>query len=244
MAPAEFEALKPERLRGAVCVVFDVLRATSSMITALACGAEAILPVSEIAEALEVRRREPSVLLAGERRGLRIRAAQTGGVDFDFGNSPREFTRDKVEGKRIVTTTTNGTRALRAAAPARATLVSSFLNLGATARWIRKQDPEELVVVCGGTFEEAAFEDILAAGALCKAVWPFGDECHISDSVQVAAQLYSGWQEDLAGAMASALNARRLLSNPDLKEDVAWCIQRDSRDIVALLQPDGWIRMV
>jgi 2-phosphosulfolactate phosphatase len=243
MAPAEFETLKPERLRDAVCVVFDVLRATSSMVAAFAHGADAILPVSEIQQALEARRDDPFVLLAGERHGLRIRAERTGGVDFDLGNSPREFTRDKVAGRKIVTTTTNGTRALRAAASARAVLISSFLNLGATARWVLSQNPADLIVVCGGTFEEAAFEDVLAAGALCKAVWPFGAECHISDSVQIAAQLYSGWRDNLSGAMASALNARRLLANPDLKDDVAYCIQLDAFDLVASLRSDGWIRV-
>jgi 2-phosphosulfolactate phosphatase len=243
MAPAEFEALKPERLQNAVCVVFDVLRATSSMVTAFAQGAEAVLPVSEISEALDARRRDPAVLLAGERHGLRIRAAQTGGVDFDFGNSPREFTRDKVSGKKIVTTTTNGTRALRAAAPAKATLICSFLNLNATARWLRKEQPEELLVICGGTFEEAAFEDVLAAGALCHAVWPGNEDCHISDAAEIARQLYGLWKDNLSGAMQGALNARRLLANPDLKDDVAYCLQLDSLDIVASLRTDGWIRV-
>src|SRR5689334_12937954 len=113
-APAEFVALRERDLRDTVCVVFDVLRATSSMVTALANGAEAIIPVSEIAEALAIQERNPRVLLAGERDGVRIQSALTGGIAFDLGNSPREFTRENVSGKTIVITTTNGTRALRA----------------------------------------------------------------------------------------------------------------------------------
>jgi hypothetical protein len=111
-APAEYASLNQHDLRQTVCVVFDVLRATSTMVAALDNGAAAIVPVADIAEALDLRRREPDVLLAGERNGLRIQGDLTGGIEFDLGNSPREFTRARVEGRTIVMTTTNGTRAL------------------------------------------------------------------------------------------------------------------------------------
>ncbi|HZM04685.1 MAG TPA: 2-phosphosulfolactate phosphatase, partial [Candidatus Saccharimonadales bacterium] len=77
-SPAEFSALKGWNLAGTVCVVFDVLRATTSMMAALAHGASRIFPAGSIAEALELRRTHPGALLAGEREGLRIRAALTG----------------------------------------------------------------------------------------------------------------------------------------------------------------------
>src|SRR5262245_15426629 len=131
--PADFAGLKQRDLADTVCVVFDVFRATSSMIAALANGATAIVPVSEIPDALEFRRRDPQTLLAGERDGVRILAAQTGGIDFDLGNSPREFVREKVAGKTIAMTTTNGTRALQSCARAKQVLIGSFLNLRATA---------------------------------------------------------------------------------------------------------------
>ncbi|MCL5097419.1 MAG: 2-phosphosulfolactate phosphatase, partial [Candidatus Omnitrophica bacterium] len=127
-SPAELDLLERRDLRRTTCVVFDVLRATSTMLTALANGARAIMPVVEIEEALAIRRRQPEVLLAGERGGLRIRSAQTGSVDFDLGNSPREFTRERVCGKAIVMSTTNGTRALRACAGAAATLRDDFTS--------------------------------------------------------------------------------------------------------------------
>src|SRR5437899_60286 len=117
-APAELSGLAERDLGQTVCVVFDVLRATSSMVMALSNGASAILPVEEIAHALSVRASDPKVLLAGERQGTRIEARLTGGIEFDLGNSPREFTSDKVRRKRIVMTTTNGTRALAACAGA------------------------------------------------------------------------------------------------------------------------------
>src|SRR6516162_3651732 len=96
--PADFAALKKRKLDHTLCVVFDIFRATSSMVTALASGAAAIVPVGEIPEALAIKRETPDVLLAGERDGIRIRAKLTGGIDFDLGNSPREFTREKVAG--------------------------------------------------------------------------------------------------------------------------------------------------
>jgi len=137
-------------------------------VTALHHGANAIVPVSEIAEALALRRRQPDVLLGGERDGVRIRAAQTGGVDFNLGNSPREYTPEKVRGKTIVSTTTNGTRALRACAGAKTVLAASFLNLAATAGFVQKLHPAELLLVCAGTGENVAPEDVLAAGALAE----------------------------------------------------------------------------
>src|SRR5512138_2943298 len=101
LSPAEFPILAQRDLSKAVCVVFDILRATSSMVTALANGAEAIIPVAEILEAVAIKQVKPEVLLAGEREGVRIRGHLTGGMDFDLGNSPKEFTPAKVRGKTI-----------------------------------------------------------------------------------------------------------------------------------------------
>ena len=168
LSPAELPALARRDLRNAACVVFDVLRATSTIVTALHNGAKAVIPVAEISEALAIRQKQPGVLLGGERDGVRIRAGQTGGGDFDLGNSPREYTPEKVHGKTIVSTTTNGTRALRACAGAQTVLAASFLNLTATAQFIRQLQPAQILLVCAGTRENVADEDVLAAGALCE----------------------------------------------------------------------------
>ncbi|HEX5398309.1 MAG TPA: 2-phosphosulfolactate phosphatase, partial [Verrucomicrobiae bacterium] len=169
LTPAELPALAKRDLRETICVVFDVLRATSTIVTALHNGAKGIIPVSEISEALALRhsefgiRNSEFILLGGERNGMRIRAAQTGGTDFDLGNSPREYTPDRVRGKTIVSTTTNGTRALRACVGARTVLAGSFLNLAATAEFIKKLLPAQVLLVCAGTRENTALEDVLAA---------------------------------------------------------------------------------
>lgn len=241
-SPAEFAALRERDLSQSVCVVFDILRASTSMVTALGNGAEAIIPVGEISEALAIRRDRPDVLLAGEREGLRIRAELTGGIDFDFGNSPREFVAEKVQGRTIVMTTTNGTRALRACAGAQTVLVSSFLNLRATYMWITDHRPSNLILVCSGTFDEPALEDILAAGAVCERVWPLYGGGHISDSAEVARRIYPLMQYDLLGAMKHSRNGRRLLGNPDLRSDVWFSVQRETVSFIAEMDWDGAVR--
>src|SRR5262245_31447188 len=94
--PAEYRTLGQRDLENSVCVVFDILRATSTIVTALAHEAKAVIPVMEITEALSLRKSNRDYLLAGERDGLRIGSVLTGGIEFDLGNSPREYTRDKV----------------------------------------------------------------------------------------------------------------------------------------------------
>ena len=242
--PAEFAALRQRDLSQTVCVVFDVLRATTSMVTALTNGAREIIPVCEIAEAVALRQARPDLLLAGERNGLRILRAQTGSVDFDLGNSPREFTRDRVGGRAIAMTTTNGTRALQACRGARRVLVGSFLNLGAVADWLARERVADLLLVCSGTLEEASYEDVLGAGALCDAVWEQFSGGLVADSAQVAREIYRQGSDDLLAAVQRARNARRLLAVPELREDVTVCLQRATTNVLAELGADGVVRRV
>jgi 2-phosphosulfolactate phosphatase len=212
------------------------------MITALANGAQAIIPVAEISEALALKQKSPDVLLAGERNGVRIRSDLTGSIDFDLGNSPRDFTAEKVQGRSIVMTTTNGTRALRACAGARMILVSCFLNLRATTNWLRENEPAHLILVCSGTFDEPALEDVLAAGALCEKIWSNYAGGHVSDSAEIARRIYPLLQFNLAEAMKHSRNGRRLLANPELRDDVYLCVQRETASFVASLLPSGVVR--
>lgn len=241
-APAEFRQLGERDLRGTVCVVFDVLRATSTMVTAMAHDAAGIVPVSEIEEAVRLRQSDRSLLLAGERKGMRIGGDLSGGVEFDFGNSPREFRRERIGKRTIVMTTTNGTRALRACAGAAAVVIGSFLNLNAVANWVERSEADNLLVVCSGTMEECAYEDSLGAGALCHRIWE-AFKTGASDSAQMARQLYLGAQSDLLEALSTARNARRLLAHSELADDVAYCCQRDLFDVVPVMGSDGVVRV-
>ena len=195
------------------------------------------------AEALSIRQRQPEVLLAGERDGVRIEGHLTGGVGFDLGNSPREFTAARVGGRTIAMTTTNGTRALRACAPAAAVLLGSFLNLRATAEFIEGSTPPHLLLVCSGTLDQAAYEDVLGAGALCDLLWPKYGGGAVADSAHIARRLFRLEQNDLLAAVAQSRNGRRLMAHPDLREDVPFCVQRDLFRLVAELGKDGWVRI-
>jgi 2-phosphosulfolactate phosphatase len=237
--PAEFRALRQHDLANLTCVVFDVLRATSTMVTALANGAAAFIPVEEISEAIALRRERPDALLAGERDGLRIGSALTGGLEFALGNSPREFTPEKVKGRTIISTTTNGTRALRACVGAEAVVIGSFQNLSATAEFILRHRPGRLLLVCAGTGESAALEDTLAAGALCDRMVSGLPPCDLHDSAEIALRVYRQAQADLPQAARCALNARRLLAHPELRDDVEFCLRRDSHPVTAVMGADG-----
>jgi len=241
LSPAEYQARRARGFAGAVCVVFDVLRATSVIVTGLANGASGFVPVEEIAEALGMRAKFPGALLAGEREGLRITAAQSGGVEFDFGNSPREYVRSRVSEKVIISTTTNGTRALRACETADEVAAGSFLNLAATVNWLQSRGTSRVVLVCAGTGESAALEDILCAGAVCDLL-ATDQSCVVDDSAEAARRVFRETRNDLLGAIRHARNGRRLLENPELRDDVEYCLRQDAFGIVGLMGRDGMIR--
>jgi 2-phosphosulfolactate phosphatase len=239
--PAEFEALHGRDLSATTCVVFDILRATSSIITALANGAAAVIPVEQISEAVQFKSAAPTVLLAGERDGFRITSQLTGNIDFDLGNSPREFKPERVRGKTIVLTTTNGTRALKACGAAGKVLVGSFLNMNTIARHIRLSADTDLLLICSGTHEEASYEDTLAAGSLVDLLLPLFKDGKIADSAHLARNAFLLARIDLEGAMQFARNGRRLLGIPELREDVAFCLRRDVFPLLAQLEKNGRI---
>lgn len=225
-APIECEALRVRDLEQTTCVVFDVLRATSTMVTALHNGAAGVMPVRTIDEALRLREANPGLLLAGERDGLRISAAVSGGVEFDLGNSPREFTREKVAARMIAMTTTNGTRALRACGNANVVFAASFLNMRATAQAVLQHANPELIIVCAGTHEEASYEDALGAGALCECLTA-ADKWQISDGAKMAQMLFSQRKNGIREAFASSRNGHRLDQIPELRDDLDFCSQID-----------------
>jgi 2-phosphosulfolactate phosphatase len=241
--PSDYEALRPARLTEAVCVVFDILRATSSMVTALSHGARDIRPARQVADAVRLKQLQPDCLLAGERDGLRIRADATGGIEFDLGNSPREFTRPVVEGKSIVMTTTNGTRAWQACRGAHTTLIASFLNLRATADYVLELR-RPFVLICSGTGERVAYEDVLGAGALVGLISRALSAMPLADSALMAQRLYESEERDLGRALAGSANGRRLTGLPELQGDVAFCAQRDCFPIAAGARGDDPIAVI
>jgi 2-phosphosulfolactate phosphatase len=173
----------PEELERATAIVIDVLRATTTIITALAAGAEDVIVCLEPAEAVEIASRFSSgmAVTGGERGGLKI-------AGFDLGNSPSEYTPSSVRHKSVVFTTTNGTRALARCAAAQRVLLAGFVNMSAVADRIADNDRVQLV--CAGTDGEVTLEDVLLAG------WLAQDWSHrrdppraLGDAAQLAAAL-------------------------------------------------------
>jgi 2-phosphosulfolactate phosphatase len=217
--PAGIARLAERDLSGTTCVVFDVLRATSSMVTGLARGVEALIPVVTVEEALETRGRFPGALLGGERLGERIEG-------FDLGNSPFEY--EGCAGRRIITTTTNGTVALRACASAASVWVGAVLNVGAVVERLRCEQPAEVLLVCAGTFETLALEDVWAAGRVLEGLG--ADTGGWSDSAWTAWSVARAWPR-AEEALRASRNGRALLAKGRDRE-VAWCAQESALNVV------------
>ena len=221
--PAEIATILPARnLTKTTCVVFDVLRATSSMVTALAHGATEIYPVRTIEEAHGLKVRMPSAVLGGERQGDII-------PGFEVGNSPVEY-RDRVRGRQIITTTTNGTIAMRAVERAQRVLVGAVLNIEAVASVLRQTWPDLVLIVCAGTFSDFALEDACAAGLL---IGYLGAES-LSDSAHAALAITQLYSEPLSALRASRNG--RVLMGTDRAADVEWCAQLSRYQVVGEMQ--------
>jgi 2-phosphosulfolactate phosphatase len=166
---------------GKTAVIIDVLRASSTIVTALESGATAVIPCGDPAEARRFRGTAPSsnVLLGGERHGVRIEG-------FDLGNSPAEYTPAVVAGRRIVFTTTNGTRALLKCHDADQIVIGCWLNLASLAEWLSVRTGE-IHLVCAGTDGIISGEDVLAAGAIVLALQKLLSEGpDLNDSAAIA----------------------------------------------------------
>ena len=216
-------------LTGRAVVVIDVLRATSTIVTALAAGAKAVVPAASSDEAvrLTANLERNGIVLAGERRMLKIDG-------FALGNSPREMTSEAVAGKTLFLATTNGTPALLAAQGGDPVLVAAALNFSAVAERARHLFAErsELVIVCAGREKQFALEDAYTAGRLIKAVKKGvpPKKLLLNDAAQVSLDLAAqqgGWL-DAFGASGAALQ----LNEVGLGDDVTFCAQPDRLTIV------------
>jgi 2-phosphosulfolactate phosphatase len=219
--------LAPGDLAGRGIVVIDALRATTTVITALANGAKAVIPAATSEEAVRLASNleKDGVLLAGERRSLRIEG-------FALGNSPREMTPAAVAGKTIVLATTNGTPALLAAQGGDPVLVGAPANFKALVERARALLVErgDLAIVCAGREKQFALEDAYTAGRLIKAVKKGLRRLVLNDAAQAALGVvdqFANWEEALAST-----DAARQLADADLAEDVSFAAKADRFGLV------------
>lgn len=201
-------------------MAIDVLRATTVMSVATSNGALCIIPVKEPAEAQRAKASiEGPVLLGGERNADKIEG-------FDLDNSPLSYTRQAVEGRTIVMTTTNGTLAIANSRSASRVFVASFLNADAVAEAIA-DEPTDVYIVCAGTAGEFTIEDALCGGYLAQLLtdkW----QCEVNDFALAMMSLYKSAGGNVRHILEQGEHYARLVRK-GYAADVEVCTNRSQR---------------
>jgi 2-phosphosulfolactate phosphatase len=221
-SPALFEK---ELHTESIVVIIDVFRASSAICNAFENGASSIIPVSTVEEARDYKSK--GYLVAAERDGFVL--------DFaDFGNSPFNFTRDKVGGKTIAYSTTNGTGIINQSSAAYAVAIGSFLNLSALSRWIIEQE-RDVLLFCAGWKNRFNIEDSVCAGAYADKLMANGHFSTICDSTLAAMDLWSLASPDLPGYIEKAAQRSRL-RDKKLDECIGFCLTPDISDKIPVIR--------
>jgi 2-phosphosulfolactate phosphatase len=225
-----------------VCVVVDVLRASSSIVTLLESGASHVVAAKDTTEARRLHERMPYHLLCGEEHGLPP-------AGFDYGNSPSEFSRLHLDGKPAILATSNGTRILAALAEASSLLVGCLLNRTAVAQaavGIARDRDLDVTIVCSAAYGGSVFvlEDVLGAAAIADAALRLPDPPQPHDAARFACDAFEGASRDLPAAVRSAYHAQELV-DVGLGEDVAYCARLDVSSVAPVVQrgEDGVLRI-
>ncbi len=206
-------------------VVIDVLRASSTIIAALANGARAVIPVADMDQAGKIAMNlDPSTyLLGGERDGDRIDG-------YHLGNSPLEYTPDVVKGKTIILNTTNGTRTIWNVRNAQHLVIGGFLNATRVVQFIREAGLD-VTIVCAGRNNRVALDDTLCAGLLLYRLWEGQEPAYVSDAAHIALTQYLHDRDRLADALRHS-NHARWLTEKGYGADVEYCLQLDTLPVL------------
>jgi 2-phosphosulfolactate phosphatase len=211
--------------KDSVVVVIDVLRATSSICAAFANGVTAIIPVGEEEEARDYKKR--GFLVAAERDGYVL--------DFaDFGNSPFNFAREKVEGKSIVYSTTNGTKVINMASSSFMVTIGSYLNISALSDFLVEQQ-RDVLLLCAGWKNKINIEDSVCAGAFAEKLLSGNSFSTNCDSVKIAIDLWNLAKQNLTGFIDKSAQRRRL-KDKCLDDCIELCHTLDITDKIPVLQ--------
>jgi 2-phosphosulfolactate phosphatase len=226
------EELDPSMLEEATVVVVDVVRATTTLVEALANGARGIYATASTEEAVRLAHSlgREDALLCGERKGSKV-------PGFDLGNSPREFTRAAVEGKRLVMSTTNGTRALVKGQHGARLLACAFTNLTAVARAVEGAD--RVVLLCAGREGRFSLDDALCAGHLVRIVQ--GDRDLAMNDASQAAAAWAGFRKPTRKLLETTEGGRALVEI-GLGDDLDVCAEVDRHQIVAEMRNQAIVR--
>lgn len=225
MTPGEAQ---PGSLADRTVVVLDILRATTSIVQALSAGAKSVFPVASIEEALRLVNTfgRDEVLLAGERRCLPIEG-------FDLGNSPFEYTAERVAGKILIMTTTNGTAAMQLTVNATRVYIGAMLNIGAVVEELVRTEVDP-VFLCSGRDKHFAMEDVVCAGEFARKLmearpgdWELNDGAHAA--LVLAREFGTG------EAVFNLAAGGQAIVEAGLPTDLEFCAQVDRYDILPVL---------
>ncbi len=222
-------------VKGKLIAVIDVLRVTTTIAYAHANGAERIVPVEsvEAASKLAASLDKAVTLLGGEKEGKRIEG-------FDLGNSPLEYTREVVEGKNIVLSTTNGTKAITRARDADEVIVACFANMSPVLEHIGRAGDRTVGILCAGKQGRFALEDAVCAGMMVDRLVSAG-EVDLDDAAVAARMLYLEHRDDIPGLVRSCEHGRYLMSL-GFDEDLAACATVDSLNTLPVVTEGRIVR--
>jgi 2-phosphosulfolactate phosphatase len=216
-------------------IVIDVLRATSVILHAMSEGASEVLPLASIEEALQMAKAFPrgSVLLGGERESGNI-------PGFDLGNSPRDYVAEKVKEKKLILTTTNGTKAFHLVSSGKEILVGSFFNIGAVAQRCLESG-KDLLIFASGDEGNFSLEDTICGGMLIDLITEKRKKSiSLTDASRCAQILYQKFKNNLLEAFHLSRHGRELM-NRGFEDDLAYCAQIDINSLVPIFR-EGVIR--
>ncbi|HEY9867546.1 MAG TPA: 2-phosphosulfolactate phosphatase family protein [Candidatus Obscuribacterales bacterium] len=229
--------LAPANVLPDCAIVVDVLRATTTIATALNAGAEAVQVFSDIESLMQTSDKWPADkrIRVGERGGAKVEG-------FDLGNSPLSCTPEFVTDKRLFMTTTNGTRSLERVQAAPVVLTAAFINRRAVVDYLLAENPETVWVLGSGWEGSFSLEDTACAGAVAQNLLneighPI-DDCAGNDEVFAAIALYSQWQNKLFELLNHASHGQRLLRLA-CYEDLQYCAQTDILDVLPMQKEPG-----
>jgi 2-phosphosulfolactate phosphatase len=233
LAPATLDKTMVRFVGGPVTyVVIDILRASTTICTALANGAREVIPFGTVDEARNARERDEwhNALLCGEREAKKL-------PGFDLGNSPTDYTPEVVGGRSLLFASTNGSVAM-ATAPAKATvLVGGLVNTTAVADKIAELD-QTTVIACSGKFGQFALEDAVGAGAIISKLWERAEGLELVDDGAMAAQaIWDQYKEDPSVAMWQCRHGMYLIQM-GFGSDLSLCSAVDSHSVVPVMS-DG-----
>lgn len=220
LLPSELPARpRPERFS----VVVDVIRATTSVVSAFQHGCRSILPVASPEEARAALPASPEAILAGEQGGQRI-------PGFALGNSPREFNREAVAGRDLILTTSNGTKALRAVGAGRTVAIGAFLNRSAVGEWLIARRADALIV-CSGYEGVFSLEDAVCAGAIVDRAAALERDLLLGDAARACQAMWARFGSDLPRLLFETAWGRRV-DGLGLGADLSVCARLDVTAVV------------